>query len=476
MNKNKFYVTTPIYYVNAPAHLGGAYTTIAADVLARYYRNKYGQENVFFMTGTDEHGAKIQESAEAQGKSPKQFTDEIVAGYKKTWKNLNISYDNFLRTTDKDHEAAVQWVVQKLFDQGDIYKGVYQALYCVGCEQYKTKSELIDNNICPDHNRPCEIHEEEAYLFRLSKYEEEIKNRIVSDSLKIRPETRKNEVLSFINTEGLEDIAVSRKKENVSWGVDLPFDNKHTIYVWVDAFLNYLTGLGWPTETTKADLFWPADIQLMAKDIMRVHATIWQAMLMALNLPTSKELFIHGYFTLNGKKMSKSLGNVLEPNTLIEKFGADTVRYSVLREFPFGQDGDISEEKITQRYISDLGNELGNLLQRTLIMINKYEVKVKKVKGNSIDIEPEIKKLSFDGALIKIWKEIKNANQHIEAKAPWVLAKTDKKQLTEVLEKVYNDLYRIADSLDCFMPETVAKINNQLECKKPEPLFPRMEK
>jgi len=474
--QNKFYVTTPIYYVNAPAHLGSAYTTIAADVLARYYREKYGPEKVFFMTGTDEHGAKIQECAEAQGKSPKQFTDEIVKGYKKTWENLNISYDNFVRTTDKTHEKAVQWVVQKLFDQGDIYKGVYQAFYCVGCEQYKTKSELVDNNICPEHNRPCEVHEEEAYLFRLSKYEAEIKKRIENDAIKIRPETRKNEVLSFINTEGLEDIAVSRKKENVSWGVDLPFDNNHTIYVWVDAFLNYLTGLGWPTETKKTDLFWPADVQLMAKDIMRVHATIWQAMLLALDLPTSKELFIHGYFTLNGRKMSKSLGNVLEPNDLINKFGADTVRYSVLREFPFGQDGDISEEKIAQRYVSDMGNELGNLLQRTLVMINKYDVKVKKVKISAIDIEPEIKKLSLDGALIKIWKEIKNSNQHIEVNAPWVLAKTDKKQLAEVLEKVYNDLYRIADSLDCFMPETAAKIVNQLESKKPEPIFPRMEK
>ncbi len=475
MGKNKFYVTTPIYYINDIPHMGHAYTTIAADVLARYYRKKIGRENVFFMTGTDEHGAKIQESAELGGKSPKEFADEVASAYKKTWEKLNISYDYFLRTTDLEHERAVQWVVNKLFEQGDIYKGVYQALYCVGCEQYKTKSELTDGNICPDHNRLCEIHEEEAYLFKMSKYQNEIEKRINKDEILICPKTRKNEILSFIKNEGLEDIAISRKKENVSWGVDLPFDKNHTIYVWVDAFLNYLTGLGWPKNTQKSDLFWPADVQLMAKDIMRVHATIWQAMLLALNLPTSRELFIHGYFTVNGKKMSKSLGNSLDPNGLADKYGSDTIRYIVLREFPFGQDGDISEEKIAQRYISDLGNELGNLLQRTLSMINKYEVKVTKKNIQSIDIDLEINKLCFDGALIKIWQEVKNSNQYIEVNAPWVLAKTDTPKLKEVLEKVFNDLYRIADALEYFMPETAIKICNQLKDKKPQPLFIRIE-
>lgn len=475
MSVNKFYVTTPIYYINDIPHLGHAYTTIAADILARYYRKKYGNDKVFFMTGTDEHGAKIQESAEKKGQTPKKFADEVVAKYKDTWENLNISNNYFVRTTDINHEKAVQWVVQKLYDQGDIYKGVYRALYCVGCEQYKTKSELIDENICPDHNRPCEIHEEEAYMFKLSKFSHDIEKRIMNDDIKVRPETRKNEILSFLKNEGLDDVAVSRKKEKVSWGITLPFDPDHTTYVWVDAFLNYLTGLGWPKETDKIDLFWPADIQLMAKDIMRVHATIWQAMLIALGLATSKELFIHGYFTVNGKKMSKSLGNSLEPNELAEKYGADAVRYSILREFPFGQDGDISEEKIAKRYKTDLGNELGNLLQRTISMINKYEVEVAKKETKSIEINQDVENLSFESALIKIWEVVKAANQHIEATAPWILAKTDRKQLTEVLEKVYNDLYRIAEALESFIPETAMKINKQLEGKKAEPLFPRLE-
>ena len=472
---NKFYVTTPIYYVNAPPHLGSAYTTIAADVLARYYRTKYGQEKVFLMTGTDEHGAKIQESARAAGKSPKQFTDEIVACYQTSWQQLNIAYDYFVRTTAKDHETAVQEVVQKLFDRDDIYQGVYQALYCVGCEQYKTKSELMAGNLCPDHHRPCEVHEEEAYLFRLSKYQAEIKKRITNDQIKIRPLSRKNEILSFIKREGLEDIAISRKKEKVAWGITLPFDKNHTVYVWVDAFLNYLTGFGWPKETKKAAFFWPADVQLMAKDIMRVHATIWQALLLALDLPTSKELFIHGYFTVNGQKMSKSLGNILEPNKLVAKFGADPVRYAVLREFPFGQDGDISEEKIAQRYLSDLANDLGNLLQRTLVMINKYEVKVTKSRSLPIDLDLEMKELSFDRALIKIWQEVKLANQQIEVSAPWLLAKTDREKLNAVLSHVYNELYRVATALAPFMPETAVKIEKQLTSKKPVPLFPRLE-
>ena len=475
MTVNKFYVTTPIYYINDIPHMGHAYTTIAADILARHYRKKYGHDHVFFMTGTDEHGAKIQESAKKRGQTPKKFADEVVAKYKQTWKNLNISNNYFVRTTDPEHEKAVQWAVQKLYDQGDIYKGVYQALYCVGCEQYKTKSELIDENICPDHNRPCEIHEEEAYMLKLSKYSQEIEKRITNDEIKVRPETRKNEILSFLKNEGLEDVAISRKKENVSWGIALPFDQAHTTYVWVDAFLNYLTGLGWPQNMEKTGLFWPADIQLMAKDIMRVHATIWQAMLMALDLPTSKELFIHGYFTVNGKKMSKSLGNSLEPNELAEKYGSDTVRYSVLREFPFGQDGDISEEKMANRYTTDLGNELGNLLQRTISMINKYEVAVTKKETKPIEIDQDIENLAFESALIKIWSVVKTANQHIEAKAPWILAKTDQKELTEVLEKVYNDLYRVGEALEPFLPETATRISKQLEDKQAEPLFPRLD-
>lgn len=477
--KNKFYVTTPIYYVNAAPHLGSAYTTIAADVLARYYRGKYGAENVFFMTGTDEHGAKIQEIAEAAKKTPKEFTDEIVQGFKKTWENLNIDYDNFIRTTDKEHEKAVAWVTQKLYDQGDIYKGTYEALYCVGCEQYKTKSELIDGIICPDHNRECEIHEEDAYLFALSKYADEIKKRIENDEIKIRPETRKNEVLSFINHEGLNDIAVSRKKENVSWGVDLPFDKDHTTYVWIDAFLNYLTGLGWPNTAIKAEKFWPADVQLMAKDILRVHATIWQAMLLALGLETSKQLFVHGYFTVDGKKMSKSLGNVLEPNALVEKFGADAVRYAVLREFPFGSDGDISEAKISARYNSDLANDLGNLVQRTVTFIKNNDLSVKTLEETRLDesIEKAIVNLEFDEALRKIWNIVRFTNQFIDEKQPWVMVRVlNTGEVVEVMEYVVGSLLKVAHHLAPFMPDTAEKIKAQLKSLKAEPLFPRLER
>lgn len=487
--KNKFYVTTPIYYVNAAPHLGSAYTTIAADVLARYYRWKYGAENVFFMTGTDEHGAKIQEIAEKSGKSPKEFTDEISEDFKKAWKNLNINYDYFIRTTDKHHEEAVAKITEQLFDQGDIYKGGYQALYCVGCEQYKTKSELVDGKICPDHNRECEVHEEEAYLFALSKYQDKLEELISKDEILIRPETRKNEILSFIRS-GLEDVAVSRKKENVSWGIDLPFDKDHTVYVWIDAFLNYLTGLGWPEDTSKSNEFWPADVQLMAKDIVRVHATIWQAMLLALDLPTSKQLFVHGYFTVNGKKMSKSLGNVLEPNALVEKFGADAIRYAVLREFPFGTDGDVSEEKIASRYNSDLANDLGNLLQRVISMINRYEVNVTRPEILDIDkpredkrqpsiresISRSIENLCFEEALINIWKGIKNCNSLIDEKKPWELAKSDKEALSEVLNVLYNNLFGISELIEPFMPETSEKMKKQLETLVPEPLFPRLQK
>lgn len=530
--KDKFYITTPIYYVNAAPHLGSAYTTIAADVLARYYRGKYGAENVFMMTGTDEHGAKIQEIAEASGKSPKEFTDEIAKEFKVAWKNLNIDYDNFIRTTDKHHEKAVAMVTQKLYDQGDIYKGSYQALYCVGCEQYKTNSELVDGKVCPDHNRECEVHQEDAYLFALSKYQDKLEDLISKDKILIRPETRKNEILSFIRG-GLEDVAISRKKENVSWGIDLPFDKTQTTYVWIDAFLNYLTGLGWPEDESKSDKFWPADIHLMAKDIVRVHATIWQAMLLALDLPTAKQLFVHGYFTVNGKKMSKSLGNVLEPNALVEKFGADAVRYAVLREFPFGSDGDISEEKIMVRYNSDLANGIGNLLSRVLALCEKnysgmvptvnIEVTGKAQQFDSVifsgceqtftnlkNLSKMIEDLRFEkflGFLFGFGESDNNEdyeggvlphlNRYIQKTELWNLVKVDKQKASIVIYDLLESLRGISVAIYPFMPETAKKIRESLgledlenpnfddelqwgllksgtKIKKPEPLFPRL--
>ena len=327
--KKTFYITTPVYYTNADIHLGGAYTTIAADVLARWHKLK--GEEVFLLTGTDEHGQKIQEAAEKEGIKPKEFVDKIVKNFKEAFKMLNISNNNFIRTTDKEHEEEVKKVLQYLYDKKFIYKGFYEAYYCVGCEQYLTQSDLVDGK-CPLHKKEPELRKEEAYLFNLSSFQKKLFDLIKSGKYKILPEIRRKEILTFIES-GLQDISISRLKEKVSWGIELPFDKKHTCFVWVDAFWNYITGL---QEKNVFDKFWPADVQLMAKDIIRVHATIWPALLLATKNKLPKTLFVHGYFTVNGQKMSKSLGNVLSPIELVKKYGADSVRYFLMRNIPFG--------------------------------------------------------------------------------------------------------------------------------------------
>lgn len=463
----KYYITTPIYYINDVPHIGHAYTTVAADVLARYHRKKGGE--VFFLTGTDEHGAKIAEAAAKAGKEPQEFADELVPKFQDAWKNLNISYDEFFRTTNPEHEKLVQQFVSTLKEKGFVEKRKYEGLYCVSCEQFYKESELIDGK-CPTHKRTVEKHSEENYFFLLSKFGDKLLEKIKSGELEIGPETRKNEVVSKINSE-LEDVSISRA--GVKWGIPFPGDPEQTIYVWVDALLNYYTA----TEIYDGKKeFWPADIHLMAKDILWFHAIIWPAMLMAAELPIPKKVFAHGFFTINNQKMSKTLGNVIDPNEVVAKFGADAVRYALLREFPFGEDGDISVEKIASHY-NLLANNIGNLLQRTISMMNKYEVKIgERGTENVARVDEELDRLDFMGALKKIDDLAIAANKNIADKEPWVLAKENKtEELTEVLVNAHTDLQAIAKLLEPFMPETAEKMKNQLESFEPEPLFPRLE-
>ncbi|PIQ74003.1 MAG: methionine--tRNA ligase [Candidatus Portnoybacteria bacterium CG_4_8_14_3_um_filter_44_10] len=481
---SKFYITTPIYYVNDKPHIGHAYTTVLADVLARYHR-LMGEE-VFFLVGTDEHGAKIEAAAEQAGKSPREFCDENVEAFREAWKSLDISYSNFIRTTDSSHEKAVSNALEYLYKKDFIYKGVYKGLYCRGCEQYKTDDDLVDGK-CPDHQTEPEVMEEESYFFRLSQFGGELERSISGGKLKIEPAERKNEVLSFIRN-GLQDISISRKK--IKWGVPLPFDKKFTTYVWVDAFLNYLTGLGWDGKISprpplkkggerRGLKFWPPDVQLMSKDILRVHATIWPALLLALKIPLPKKLYIHGFFTINGQKMSKSLGNVIWPKQLTEKFGADGTRYLLMSSLADGHDGDISWEKLTAKYNTDLANELGNLVSRVMNLAKGFEIAVRdgSLKIKSEKVRKLLDEIKPKEALDEIWKEVDWANKYVEETRLWELVKTNKKQAKRVLEELLAGLINIAENLKPFMPETaerVIKILESGEIKKGEILFPRI--
>lgn len=512
MSRKSFYVTTPVYYVNDVPHIGHSYTTIAADVLTRYH--KLCGQDTFFLTGTDEHGTKIQQMAEKKNKSPKEFCDEVVEKFKAAWRNLNIEYDNFIRTTNPRHEDAVKEVLQKLYDDGYIYKGKYEALYCVGCEQFKMRSDLVDGR-CPDHKTEPEKRSEECYLFKLSSFQDRLYQLIKSDKFKIMPKERKNEVLSFIKNEGLQDISISRDKAKVYWGIPLPFDASHTTYVWVDAFLNYLTGLGWPQDKNNFEKFWPPTVQLMAKDILRVHATIWVSILMALDIELPQMYFIHGYFTVNGQKMSKSLGNVIDPVALSEKYGADVIRYFMLSEFPFGTDGDFSIKRLEETYNSDLANDFGNLLHRTLPMMDKYCNGVVPEPKEEDLIDEDLKKiaqavvgslaglyeeLKFRDILAEIWRLVRRTNKYIDEAAPWAFFKEgNDERLSTVMYNTLESIRIITILTYPFMPETSQKIWEQLgiteslvsqripedvgwgglkagtKIKKGEPLFPRID-
>lgn len=472
MVKSKFYITTPIYYVNDKPHIGHAYTTVAADVLARYHRDIL-KDDTYFLTGTDEHGAKIAEAAKKAGKKPQEFVDTLVPMFEKAWKALDIKYDGFIRTTDPKHEKVVVSLVEKLKENGYVEKRKYEGLYCVGCERFYTEGELIEEK-CPDHKTKCVEHSEENYFFALSKAvkDKNLEKLIKNNEIKVAPESRKNEVLGKIKA-GLEDVSISR--ENVQWGIKFPGDDTQTIYVWVDALINYYSA----TKIFKNGPSWPADLHLMAKDILWFHAIIWPAMLLAAGEKPPKEVYAHGFFTIDGQKMSKTVGNVIDPIEVADKYGADAVRYALLREFPFGEDGDISEEKIAQRYVNDLANELGNLTQRTITMINKYDVKVSVKKDsrclNKDCTEKFLSDLEFDKALEKLWGCIRKNNKYIEEEKPWELAKSDPAKLAEVLGKLYTFLSSFAEKIYPFMPETSEKMKKQLKDLKPEPLFPRLE-
>ncbi|TSD01874.1 MAG: methionyl-tRNA synthetase [Parcubacteria group bacterium Athens0714_25] len=482
--KDKFYITTPIYYANAAPHIGHAYTTVAADALARFYKSQGA--NVFLLTGMDEHGAKIQKAAEKAGKSPQEFVDNISEGFENLWKDLSIKYDGFIRTTDNNHKEAVRKVLQILFEKGAIYKGEYEGLYCTGCEQFKSENELVDGK-CPDHNIAPEMMKEECYLLKMTELQKELIEKIKSDEFQIAPERYKKEILSFLEGQKLEDVSISRK--NILWGIPLPFDEEHTTYVWADAFLNYLTGLGWDGKLNDIPKQWPADVQLIGKDILRVHATIWPIMLLHLGLPLPKKLFVHGHILSGGKKMSKTLGNVIGIDEMIEKFGVDGTRYLLLSAGTFGEDVDVTMERMVEKYNNDLANGLGNLVSRVVKLVQNFQFSISPPKadqpwaGNFQTISNDqtlntLNNIEIEKALEYIWNIVRDSNKFIEDNKPWESAKDEsrKEEFEKVMQKLVDDLGLIAELLTPFMPQTSEKIKKALETKKlDEVLFQRIK-
>jgi len=473
LEKKNFYLTTPIYYPNSNLHLGHTYTTIVADVLKKY-KQAQGYD-VFFTTGTDEHGQKLQESAIKAGKAPLEYIDPIVDSAKELWKTLDIDFDAFVRSTDKIHEKNVSDIFTKLYEKGEIYKGSYKGMYCVPCEAFWTESQLVEGNKCPDCGREVSESEEETYFFRLSKYQDKLLKLYEENPDFIQPESRKNEMISFIN-EGLTDLSVTRS--SFDWGVRVPFDEKHIVYVWIDALSCYLTGVGYGTDEEKFNKYWPCDVHLIGKEIMRFHAIIWPSILMALDLPLPKKIFGHGWILFDDDKMSKSKGNIVYAEPIIERYGMDALRYFMLREFTFGQDGNFTYTKMLNRINSDLVNDLGNLVSRTVAMCEKYFGGIVPAQTELTDIDNDLietavttrdrvaelmDKLNFSMALEEIWKLVRRTNKYIDETTPWTLIKEGQEdRLKTVIYNLLESIRIISGLIKPFMKETSSKINEQI--------------